>query len=434
MAHVSTLRLLTARPEAACPTPVPMDDVDWGNGRSFVTVDIDGCGSEFRVEVPHGSPMELDELFRLLDDPQPPDAEDLLMADSFLWNDVVPDSFLWNDVVPEAVPPPVLEPVPVPAPAPAAVPPPQIQRRQARPPEASSSIQQLFQLAPYVELAADSVILQQLAAAMHSRRRNAAGVVKQIGHATRKWRSRATELLATLRAAAGYSLTTISSVEWRKTCAPGLRDIVDELRGHYRGNHHLPLLIMLQRMGADDPVMPFAVWNALSEREYEPAIPDDLEAADTGYAGLGLRARSLVRRDEREDGPLLGMMASSTWPSDTPPPAEPDVYVFSAGLVSVVCPPAPVVGLQRRVSGGVWGLMNDAHGRGCTDATCTAANVEYLEAHVSRMEEYLGAGCNDARSTVIQCVLARGETVAPGSWLETHYGAGFEWPTEPDVY
>ena len=96
---------------------------------------------------------------------------------------------------------------------------------------------------------------------------------------------------------------------------------------------------MLQRMGADDPVMPFAVWNALSEREYEPAIPDDLEAADTGYAGLGLRARSLVRRDEREDGALLGMMASSTWPSDTPPPTEPDVYVFSAGLVSVVCPP-----------------------------------------------------------------------------------------------
>ena len=78
--------------------------------------------------------------------------------------------------------------------------------------------------------------------------------------------------------------------------------------------------------------------------------------------------------------------------------------------------------------------MNDAHGRGCTDATCAAANVEYIEAHVSRMEEYLGVGCSDARSTVIQCVLARGETVAPGLWLETHYGAGFEWPTEPDVY
>ena len=168
----------TARPEAACPTPVSTDDVDWETGRNFVTVDLDGCGSEFRVEVPHGSPMELDELFRLLNDPQPPDASDLLMADSFLWNDVVPD--VVPDVVSEAVPPPVLEPVPVPAPAvpapaPAAVLPPQVQRRQGRPSEASSSIQQLLQLAPYVELAADSVILKQLAAAMHSRRRNAAG-------------------------------------------------------------------------------------------------------------------------------------------------------------------------------------------------------------------------------------------------------------------
>jgi hypothetical protein len=187
-------------------------------------------------------------------------------------------------------------------------------------------------------------------------------------------------------------------------------------------------------MGAADPQLPFAVWNALSEREYEPSIPDDLEAADTGYAGLGLRARTVVRRDKRKDGPLLGMMASSTWPTGTAPPGEPDIYVFTAGTVSVVCPPAPVCGLDRRVSGGVWGLMNDAHGRACTDGTCGAANVEYLESHVSRMGEYLGAGCNDARSTVIQCVLAHGETVAQGSWLETHYGAGFEWPVEADLY
>lgn len=187
------------------------------------------------------------------------------------------------------------------------------------------------------------------------------------------------------------------------------------------------MLVMIQEMGREDPALPFAVWNALSAREYEPELPEGLEVAETGYAGAGLRARIQVAYPSAPDGALLGMMASSVWPADTHA-AGADMYVFCTGPVTVVCPRAKVDGLDRTVSGGVWGLMNDPHGRACSDPECRAANVEYIDSHVSRMEEYLGYGCDDARSTVIQCVLTNQQTTVPaGAWLEAHYGEAFQW-------
>jgi hypothetical protein len=472
MAHISILRVLMIQPKASCLDH--MMEIDCKEKLSIVTIDIDGCGSVFRVEVPYGIPMNVSELLRLMNEPSVPTTDELLMVDRFLFGNAVEPPEPWStalvsSILPQILPEPGLpqQGLPQQGLPPQGLPEPGLPQQglpqQGLPPQGlpepgltepglpepglcdpglseelvfQTTLQELLGLAPYVQLFTDSVILRELAVAMKSRRRSAAGVVKQLGLATLKWRSRARGLLDELRRTTGNTPEMMMSSAWKDTCAPAMCDIVDELRGHYRkGMHHLPMLVMIQEMGREDAELPFAVWNALSAREYEPELPTALEIADTGYAGSGLRTCKDLQYPPAHDGSLLGIMASTVWAVDTHPPCAPDIYVFSTGVVTVICPRVEVRGLNRQVSGGVWGLMNDPHGRACNEQGCRAANVEYLDSNVSRMDEYLGHGCDDARSTVIQCVLTDGQTtVSAGTWLEAHYGSMFQWPETPDVY
>jgi len=455
MAHVSILRVLTTRLGAVAVADDPraspsqdcrrsgaasplVTDMDWDEpGHTYVTLELDLTCSPTRVDVPHhGVSLTVPEVMRLmcaaeLERQSARAAEEQRLTDVYFASGSSPEH----------------ESRPLPAPEPVAVPATPRQRTPitvARPlgaqrpvgfqdDELSAAAALLRPLcAPYVELTADSLLPRALLAAARSQRRPRQAVLDAMGRASLRWRRRAADLLASMPPLGADVLAWLARPEWRDVCAPGLRDIVDELRGRYSGSHHLPLLLMLHHMGLEDEALPFAVWNALAEREYEPRLPDDIQVADTlelGYVGAGLRARRDVERAPHPDGALLGLMCCSAWPARTPVPAAPDTYVFAGSQVSVFCPAVHVEGLDRAVSGGVWGLLNDPHGRACRDSgACGAANVEYIETWVSSMDAYLGVGAIDSRSMVVRCSMTLGRSRIPqGEWLHVHYGDGFEW-------